>query len=182
MRSTGGTRRITAFCGCPFGDEEEPVLPIEFNPWAQQIPQVYNWTCSACATEWLERAMNCARGPDIYTNRESMVSDIGYPGNINAQYGLMDGSGSQLRRVLEDIDNIETEHNWLDFDTAYQIYSETPGLMSGQGWYHWVGVRGVQGSNLWVANSAPNYMGITDVVSRYDYERLGGFSNIWVTN
>jgi hypothetical protein len=110
-----------------------------------------------------------------------VAAAIGVPENVNSTYGLMDGSGAQLQRVLAD-QGIETDHGWLDFDTAYALYSQTPGLMSGQGWYHWVGVRGVQGSNLWIANSAPGYKGVWDQLSRYDYDRLGGFSNLWVTD
>jgi hypothetical protein len=144
--------------------------------------QLYSWTCSACSTEWLERAVGHGRGSDVYANRESVVYAIGYPGNINSQYGLMDSSGSQLQRVLREHSGLNTAHSWLSFDQAYDTYRQAPGLMSGAGWYHWVGVRGVQGSNLWVANSAPGYKGIFDTLSRYDYDRLGGFSNLWVTD
>jgi hypothetical protein len=126
--------------------------------------------------------MGYDRGGDVYTNRQNVVYDIGYTGNINPAYGLMDGSGAQLQRVLEDTDAIGTDHGWLSFDDAYAIYSTTPGLMSGAGWYHWVAVRGVQGSNLWIANSAPGYKGIWDQLSGYDYNRLGGFSNLWVVD
>jgi hypothetical protein len=128
--------------------------------------QLYDWTCSACATEWLERAEGMPRGNDVYANRENVVYAIGYPSNINSTYGLMDGSGSELQRVLA--------------DQAYETYSRAPGLMSGAAYYHWVGVRGVQGGNLWVANSAQGYKGIWDVMTRDDYNRLGGFSCIWV--
>jgi hypothetical protein len=38
----------------------------------------------------------------------------------------------------------------------------------------------VQGSNLWVANSAPGYMGIWDSLSREDFNRLGGFNVVWL--
>ena len=142
--------------------------------------QVYSWTCSACATEWLERAEGMPRGSDVYSNRENVVYAIGYPQNINSTYGLMDGSGSELQRVLADQAGLYTEQGWLSFDQAYEIYSRAPGLMSGAAYYHWVGVRGVQGGNLWVANSAQGYKGIWDVMTRDDYNRLGGFSCIWV--
>jgi len=128
----------------------------------------------------MERAAFMSRGLDVYANREAVVYDIGYTGNINPSYGLMDGSGSELQRVLRSSAGLKTEQSWLNFDEAYATYAQTAGLMSGASWYHWVGVRGVQGSNLWVANSAPGYKGIWDVLSRADYERLGGFSCIWV--
>ena len=106
--------------------------------------------------------------------------EIGNPENINATYGLMDGSGAQLQHVLLDTYGQNTNQGWLDFDTAYAIFSQTPGMMSGGAWYHWVGVRGVDGSgNLWVANSAPGYKSVWDVLSRADFNRLGPFSCVW---
>lgn len=143
--------------------------------------QVYDWTCSACATEFVERGCGAPRSGDIYANREAVVYAIGYPEHVNATYGLMDGSGRQLQRVLRDHAGLETRQAWLSFDEAHEIYSQTFGLMAGQAWVHWVGVRGVQGSNLYIANSAPNYRGIWDVLSREDYQRLGPFSCVWVT-
>lgn len=142
--------------------------------------QVYDWTCSACATEWTERAAWSARSDDIYANREAVVYDIGYPSNISSSVGLHDGSGAQLQRVLAEHAGLPTEQNWLDFDTAYGVYSQTFGLGSGGAYYHWVAFRGVQGGNLWIANSAPGYKGIYDVLSRDDFLRLGPWSCIWI--
>jgi hypothetical protein len=116
---------------------------------------------------------------DIYGSRETTVYEIGYPNNINPQYGLMDASGSALQAVLEDYGR-ESSQSWLDFDTVYELAQGTAGLMSGAAWYHWVGLRGVQGANLWVANSAPGYKGVYDTLSRADFERLGGFSCVWL--
>ena len=143
--------------------------------------QLYDWTCSACATEWTERALGNPRGADIYTNRQQVVYAIGYPQNINSAVGLVDGSGSQLARVLSSSTGLDPNQGWLDFDTVYALAADqTPTLMSGAAWYHWVAVRGVQGSNLWIANSAPGYKGIYDVLSRADFERLGSFSVVWL--
>lgn len=143
--------------------------------------QLYDWTCSACSTEWIERALGFPRGHDVYTNREQVVYAIGYPGNINGTYGLMDGSGAQLQRVLADSTGFDSAQGWLDFDEVYGLAADqTPTLMSGASWYHWVAVRGVQGSALWIANSAPGYKGIFDILSRADFDRLGGFSVVWL--
>jgi hypothetical protein len=109
----------------------------------------------------------------------SEVSAIGYPENINATYGLMDASGPALQAVYERYGQ-ETSQSWLDFDTVYELAQSTTGQMSGASWYHWVALRGVQGSNLWIANSAPGYMGIHDTLSRADFDRLGGFSVVWL--
>lgn len=118
----------------------------------------------------------------MYGNREAVTYAIGYPDNINGTYGLMDGSGSQLQRVLLDQTGYNSNQAWgLTFDDVYAIAAEgTPGLMSGAAWYHWVALRGVQGSTIWIANSAPGYKSVWDNLSRDDYNRLGGFSVVWL--
>jgi len=143
-------------------------------------PQYYDWTCSVCATEYVERGSGAGRSDDVYANREVVGAQIGYPDNINATYGLMDATGRELRRVLREHAGLDTRHDWLSFDEAYERYSHTFGLGSGSNYYHWVAFRGVQGSNIWIANSGPGYRGIYDVLSRDDWQRLGPFSCISV--
>lgn len=138
-------------------------------------PQIYDWTCSSCSLDWVLTA-TWQRGSD----REKTVYEIGYPAHINAQVGLCDGSGAQLQRVLSDY-GMDSQQARLDFDAVYEIAEDTTGMMSGTNWYHWVALRGVQGSNIWIANSAPGYMGIWDSLSREDFARLGGFSVVWLT-
>jgi hypothetical protein len=116
---------------------------------------------------------------DIYGSRQTTVYEIGYPNNISPDVGLHDAGGSALMAVLESYGQ-ESSQSWLDFDTTYELVQGTAGMMSGAAWYHWVGLRGVQGSNLWVANSAPGYKGIYDTLSREDFARLGGFSVVWL--
>lgn len=142
--------------------------------------QVYDWTCSACATEYVERGSGAARSDYVYGNREAVVYAIGYPDNVNSRHGLSDGSGAELQRVLHEHAGLDTQQGWLSFDEAYDTYSRTFGLMSGGNWYHWVAVRGTSGSNLWIANSAPGYRGVWDVLSRADFDRLRPFSCIWI--
>jgi hypothetical protein len=94
----------------------------------------------------------------------------------------MDGSGAQLARVLKDYGQDSLQGYGLSFDDVYLLAQDgTPAMMSGAAWYHWVGVRGVQGSTLWIANSAPGYKGVWDNLSRDDFNRLGGFSVVWLT-
>jgi len=137
-------------------------------------PQVYDWTCSACSLDWVLESTGC-RGSD----RQQTVNEIGYTGNINSTYGLMDGSGAQLQRVLRDY-GLPNDQGWLGFDDVYELATRVTGMLSGAAWYHWVAIRGVQGSNLWIANSAPGYRGVWDVLSREDFNRLGGFSVVYL--
>jgi hypothetical protein len=143
--------------------------------------QLYDWTCSACSLEWIKRATGLISPPDdIYASRETTVYEIGYPEAINAVYGLMDGTGAQMQRVLSDYGQ-DSNQGHLNFDEVYLLAeSGTPAMMSGAAWYHWVSVRGVQGSNLWIANSAEGYKGIYSTLSRWDFDRLGGFSVVWL--
>jgi hypothetical protein len=134
-----------------------------------------NWTCSACALAWVLRAT----GLDDDANEDQCVEQIGYPGNINSTYGLMDGSGAQLRRVLAEYDQ-DSSQGWLGFSDAYAVAGRTTGMMSGGGWYHWVALRGHDGGNIWVANSAPGYRGVWESLSREEFQRLGPFSVVWL--
>jgi hypothetical protein len=138
-------------------------------------PQVYDWTCAACALDWVLRAT----GLNPNSTRDQVVAAIGYPEHINAQHGLMDADGPALQAVYTTYGQA-TEQAWLDFDTVYALAQHTTGQLSGEKWYHWVALRGVSGAALWIANSAPGYMGITDWLSRADFERLGGFSVVWL--
>lgn len=153
-----------------------PDFLANYDPHTDMPRQAASWSCSACALAWVLRAT----GLDTGCYEQCGIDHIGYPNNINPTYGLMDGSGAQLQRVLSEYGQ-NSEHSWLSFDSAYSIYSQAPGCMSGTQWYHWVGVRGVSGENLWIANSAPGYQGVYDTLSRSDWNRLGGFSCIWLS-
>jgi len=135
-------------------------------------PQVANWSCSACSLAWVLRSTTL----DSEATEQSAIEMIGYPSNINATYGLMDGSGTQLQRVLEDNYDQPAEQRWVTFDQAYAIAGQSPGCLGGSAWYHWVGVRGVSGPNLWIANSAPGWYGIYDTLTREQFNSLGPFS------
>jgi hypothetical protein len=141
--------------------------------------QVQDWTCSACSTEWVERATGHNRTGDVFANRELVIQAIDYTSHISPAIGLHDSSGTQLRRVLREW-GLETYHGWLTYEEAYAIYSHTLGLMSGGAWYHWVACRAVTPGYLWIANSAPGYRGVHNTLGREDFQRLGPFSRLWV--
>jgi hypothetical protein len=155
--------------------EPETGWRAAYRPDTPMSPQIHDWTCSACSLNWVLRATGVA--PDH--TREQAVEEIGYPNQINPTYGLMDASGSALRRVYADY-GLETRQAWLTFDQTWAGANETTGQMSGGVWYHWVAVRGTRGPDLWIANSAPNYMGVSDILTRADFERLGPFSVVWL--
>lgn len=138
--------------------------------------QTANWTCSACSLAWALRAT----AADTTASEWRMVEEIGTPENINSTYGLMDGSGLQLRRVLANY-GLNSNQAWMTFDQVYAMVGEYTGMMSGGAWYHWVALRGKIGDAIWIANSSPGYMGVYDILSRSDFNRLGPFSVVGVT-
>jgi hypothetical protein len=87
----------------------------------------------------------------------------------------MDATGSALQAVLREYEQESTSAR-LGFDDVYAAAQDTTGMMSGAAWYHWVALRGVSGDALWIANSAPGYKGIHDLLSRADWNRLGPFN------
>jgi hypothetical protein len=139
-------------------------------------PQHFSWNCAACALDWVLRSTRLA--PETHTPFDAQ-REIGYPHNINPQYGLMSGDGRAVREVYSDYGQ-NTRQAWLDFDSVYELAQVTTGQMSGSNWYHWVSLRGVSGNALWIANSAPGFRGVFSVLSRQDFERLGSFSVVWL--
>lgn len=144
-------------------------------------PQEASWSCSACALAWVLRATALNPG----ATEASEIAELGYCPTcatgcgISSSLGLCDASGPALRAVYDTYGQ-DTQQGWLSFDQVYELAQATTGQMSGAAWYHWVGIRGIQGSNLWIANSAPGYKGIFDILSREDFNRLGGFSVVWL--
>jgi hypothetical protein len=118
---------------------------------------------------------------DTTADEWRMVDEIGTPQNINSTYGLMDGSGYQLQRVLREY-TLDSSQGWLTYEQVFAIAGENTGMMSGGSWYHWVAIRGRSDNNLWIANSAPGYRGIWDILTREQFNNLGPFSVVWVTN
>lgn len=165
----------------PF-EGEVPADGVAWDPWAEQPAQLYDWTCSAAATEWTERSVGAGRGSDIYANREQVVYAIGYPSNISPALGLHDGSGVELQRVLHEQAALHMQQGWLSFDQAYNIYSHVVGLGSGAAYYHWVAFRGAGNGRLYIANSAPGYRGIWNELTRADWDNLGSWSCLWSTS
>ena len=136
-------------------------------------PQVYNWTCSICACDWLLRAT----GLNPHSSREQVAYEIGYPSCVDAYSGLKD------TLCLVDVFRhygVEAHQEWVDWPRAYELAGSTAYILNSTSWYHFVGGRGTINGSLWVANSAPGYQSIWDVVSASDWNRLPGWQMVWL--
>lgn len=148
---------------------------LSYNPNEPQAPQTRDWTCAACSLAWLNRALWIDHAIDEF----SAVEYIGEPQNINADYGLMDGSGARLAECLRE-QGAPAFTGWLDYWTTVQLATSMPLLIGGATWYHWVGVRGFDGMDLVLANSAPGWMGVEQVLSEAQWNKLGPFAVVAV--
>jgi len=118
-------------------------------------------------------------GIDRGTDEWSAVDLIGQPENINASYGLMDGSGSRLAELLRE-DRGAAYTTWLDFPTLSALVADNALLLGGAGWYHWVGVRDYAADGLSIANSAPGWCGVYDTLNEAQFRALGPFAAVVV--
>ena len=155
----------------------EPITPASWRDYFDRhrdlymAPQVYDWTCSVCATTWVLQAT----GLNVNAAREQIAYELGYPTCVNPVYGLLDVNC--IERVFRYY-RAPCEIIWPhSFDEMYDIASRTTGTLNSTRWYHFVGIRGVDGPNLWIANSAQGYKGIYETISRGQWDAWAGSWN-----
>lgn len=145
--------------------------PVEL----QDVP----WDCAAASLAWCLQAYGLA-----YTEAE-VIEGLG-PGRISPAYGLLDASGAGLVEYLAEI-GIHAANNsdstWPDVAAAAGFQ---PMLIGGRAWNHWVGVRisdrpfdTAAATCLALANPAPGWYGIAQLLHEWDFAQLGPFSAVW---
>jgi len=140
--------------------------------------QAYSWTCSVCSTTWVLQATNTAyQEDDIYDARYAVGERMGYPSCVNQTYGCM-----SQQCVIDTLGSygLVAKQAYVTFDQAYAIARQYTGVINPVGMYHFMGIRGVTGSDIWVANSAPGYDSVWDNLTRERFTALGPVSVIYV--
>lgn len=133
--------------------------------------QAYDWTCSICSVTWVLQSTGRAyNGLNVYDARYDVGIRMGYPNCVNPTYGCM--STDCVLDVLESY-GLKVENKHVTFDQAYTICAEHTGTINPQGMYHFMAIRGINGPNIWVANSAPGYRGVWDILTREQFNALG---------
>jgi hypothetical protein len=102
---------------------------------------------------------------------------------------LLDASGAGLVEYLGELGIGAQNNPDATFDDVSAAAGYQPMLMGGREWCHWVGVRigspafpSAPEELLILANPAPGWMGVDQVLTRYDFDQLGAFSAVWFTS
>jgi hypothetical protein len=136
-------------------------------------PQRYSWTCSICSFTWVIQATQY----DPELTRQQAAKIIGYPNCVNETYGLM---SAQCMVDAFSHFGLKSKQVWVSFDEAYAICREHTGVINPIGMYHFMAIRGIVDSQIWVANSAPGYRGVYDTLTRNQFNNLGPVQLIYL--
>lgn len=150
--------------------------------WNWRYPlnvQDYPWDCSAASLAW---ALSAYGFP---ISEQEVILGLG-PERISATYGLLDASGTGLVSYLAEIGIPASNNPDASWDDLMAAAGFQPMVIGGRGWCHWSGVRmgstaaGIQTPNmLALANPAPGYMGVEQLLYWTDFGELGPFSAVW---
>jgi hypothetical protein len=145
--------------------------PVEL----QDVP----WDCAAASLTW---ALN-AYGFSI--TEAEVVEGLG-PARITPAYGLMDASGAGLVSYLAELGIPALNDASVSWDELWSAAGYQPMVAGGRAWCHWTGVRMASpafGAGpddvVLLANPAPGYMGIDQLLTLADFSDLGPFSAVW---
>ena len=151
--------------------------------WRLRVtPQDYPWDCAAASTAW---AMTACGHP---ATEQEVIAGMGRH-RITPTWGLMDASGAGIVEYLAEVGITALNDAEASFQEVMDAAGYQPMVIGGREWNHWVGVR--MGSAaagrpelglLALANTAPGYMGVEQLLNQDNFARLGPFSAVWFTD
>ena len=110
-------------------------------------------------------------------SRENVGTIMGYPECINPTYGCM-----SAQCVIDTYNQLgfNALQRWVTFDEAFAICNKYTGVINPVGMYHYMGIRGKNVDDIWLANSAPGYLGIYDNLSRTQFNNFSPVQVIYL--
>jgi hypothetical protein len=144
----------------------------------QDVP----WDCAAASLTW------CLNTIGRNVTEAQFVAGLG-PGRISATYGLLDASGAGLVSYLAELGIAASNDANSSWQELIEGAGHQPMLAGGRSWCHWTGIR-MSGLTfgrpdvpaLALANPAPGWMGIDQVLTEPDVQLLGPFSAVWMNS
>lgn len=169
-------RRLTGGSAVPTALPYNPDAPIDIQP--------NDWSCALQSTQFLLRSIGRAPDASNPTTDPWLTSQL-VPGIISPAVGLKDATGHPLAAWITREYGSEmgfTAHAVdVTFDDVAAGAGVNPTIMGGRAYNHWVGVRRVNpDGTLALANPAPGFKGITDSMSRAQFDALGPFSAVYI--
>jgi hypothetical protein len=147
-------------------------------PELQDVP----WDCAAASLTWALNTIGWG------TTEADVVLGLG-PSRISPALGLLDASGAGIVSYLAEIGIQAANNPSASWDDVVAAAGSQPMIMGGRAWNHWTGVRISDhpfepnlATMLALANPAPGYMGIHQVLVGFDFDTLGPFSAVWLTS
>ena len=149
-------------------------LPVEL----QDVP----WDCAAASLTW------CLHTIGRTESEADVVAGLG-PARISPVYGLLDASGAGIVSYLSELGIASANNPGATWDEVMAAAGSQPMLIGGRKWCHWVGVRigTAQFLDAWpealaLANPAPGWMDVGQLLEPYQFDELGAFSAVWFTS
>lgn len=143
---------------------------FDYNDQEEMPRQQRDWDCSAAATAWMGRSLGWG------WNELDVAYEFAHAGIATPAVGLLDGTGAGIVQWLS-LQPFSATHQRGSWDVVNQLVGQCPLIMGSSRWYHWVGVRGGDGSTLQLANSAPGWAGVYQTMSEAVFN---GFGDFWL--
>ena len=142
------------------------------------IAQNDQWSCAPTSTRWALTAYG--RQPSEQWVENSMISE----GVVSTAQGLLLATGVELaawcNRHYSEFGYLASNQGLVSFDevATEAATNKHPMMLGGRNWGHWTGVRGFDGTRILLANPASGYRGVTQTLSREQFNYLGSFSMV----
>jgi len=161
--------------------EEPPRLTFDRNEPA--VIQTASWTCSCASMAWVFNALG-QEAPDggkwdEWAAVQALRDVAGYSA-VTPDYGLAYASGIDLERTYNEYGYAVERLAWPDWWTLAYVSERAIGQIGGARWYHWSGLRGTDGSNFNLANPAPSWKGVGQVLDAAEWDAWGGWNAVMI--
>lgn len=145
-----------------------------YNPWTEMPRQGVDYDCAAASTAWFGRSIG------FDWTEMNVLFEMSSLWLINSTWGLLDGTGAGIVRwlAMQPCPAANGAVSWGDVNARA---GTGPLIMGSSTWNHWTGVRSPDSSgNVLLANSAPGWMGVDQVLTESQFDALAPFYGVWL--
>jgi hypothetical protein len=158
--------------------EPEPP-PEDLSFWDPLEPTVFqsaSWSCSCASSAWVFNACDIPAPSGGKWDEWSVISalrDVGGWGAVSPDYGLAYASMVQLEELWRALGLQTVRRLDISWELALDLAGEYPTQINGGRFYHHVGVRGYAADALLLANPAPTWRGVGQIMDSTEWAVWG---------